>query len=352
MKSLITIDGSMGEGGGQVLRTALALSLITGKPIRISNIRARRKRPGLLRQHLTALNAAAKVGRGRVSGADIGSMEVTFEPREVMPGSFHFSIGTAGSTTLVLQTVLPALMVASEPSQLVLEGGTHNPFAPPFDFLDRAFVPLIRRMGPEVSCNLERQGFYPAGGGRFSVTVTPVSELAGIILRERGEIKRYGCCAVVAQISKDIGYREVRTVCEEMDWPMNCSRVVYSRRSPGPGNVLSIEIEAENIAEVFTGFGMRGVSAEQVASGAAMEAGRYLKAGVPVGIHLADQILLPMAMAGSGSFRTLSPSQHTLTNIRVIESFLDVEIKCACIANDVWEISIMKKMDISRKVEP
>lgn len=350
MKSFITIDGSMGEGGGQVFRTSLALSLTTGKPFRIHSIRAKREKGGLLRQHLTALNAAAEVGKAKVSGAEIGSSEVTFEPGEVRPGTFRFSVGTAGSTTLVLQTVLPASMTATLPSHLVLEGGTHNPYAPPFDFLKRVFLPLIRKMGPEVSCCLEQPGFYPAGGGRFTVSIEPVAKLAELHLIERGVVIRSGCCAVVAQLARSIGDREVKVVCGEMGWPVECSRVVCHRKTQGPGNILTIEIESENITEVFTGFGMRGVSAEQVAQRAVGETGRYLEAGVPVGMCLADQILLPMALAGSGTFRTVSPSLHTLTNIQVIEQFLDVGIECVRIADDVYEIGITGKRDISKGV--
>jgi len=259
MKSFITIDGSIGEGGGQVFRTSLALSLTTGKPFRIFNIRAKRAKGGLLRQHLTALNAAAEVGQAKVRGANIGSSEVTFEPVEVRPGTFRFSIGTAGSTSLVLQTVLPALMTASAPSHLILEGGTHNPYAPPFDFLEKAFTPLVRKMGPEVSCCLDMPGFYPAGGGRFTVSVKPVSRLMELHLPERGEIKCCGCRALVAQLGKHIGDREVKVVCEEMGWSKDSSKVVLYRKSQGPGNVLIIEVESENVTEVITGFGMRGV---------------------------------------------------------------------------------------------
>ena len=166
---MLTIDGSAGEGGGQILRSTLALSLCTGTPVRITGIRAKRDRPGLMRQHLTALRAAAEVGRAEVSGAELGSREVAFHPRGAAPGEYAFNVGSAGSATLVLQTVLPALLSASAPSDLLLEGGTHNPLAPPFEFLDRAFLPLIARMGPRVSATLEARGFYPAGGGRIRV---------------------------------------------------------------------------------------------------------------------------------------------------------------------------------------
>src|SRR5262245_57066518 len=169
--SILTIDGSHGEGGGQILRSSLALSMVTGTPFRIENIRAKRKKPGLMRQHLTAVNAARQVSSAGVDGAAIGSTELVFHPGTVRPGDYQFAVGTAGSTTLVLQTVLPALLCAGGSSRLSFEGGTHNPFAPPFDFLERAFLPLMNRMGPKVAATLERPGFYPAGGGRFTVTI-------------------------------------------------------------------------------------------------------------------------------------------------------------------------------------
>jgi hypothetical protein len=157
---MIRIDGSLGEGGGQILRNSLSLSLATGKPFRIENIRAGRERPGLLRQHLTAVLAAVEVGGAGVEGATLGSTAVTFSPGKVRAGDYRFAVGTAGSGTLVLQTVLPALLTADAPSHIAIEGGTHNSAAPPFDFLDRAFLPLIERMGPKVRLQFERFGFY------------------------------------------------------------------------------------------------------------------------------------------------------------------------------------------------
>lgn len=181
----VEIDGQRGEGGGQILRTALALSLVTGRPVRFRNIRARRARPGLRPQHRTAVLAAARVGAARIEGNSVGSTELEFEPTMLSPGVHHFDIGTAGSTTLVLQTILPALLSADAPSSVRIVGGTHNPLAPCFDFLERAFVPLLRRMGADVSIRLERAGFVPAGGGSLVVEVRP-TKLAPLVLHERG----------------------------------------------------------------------------------------------------------------------------------------------------------------------
>src|SRR5689334_5065034 len=163
----ILIDGSQGEGGGQILRSSLALSVLTGKPFKIENIRANRDKPGLGRQHLTAVLAAAKICSAGVSGAVLGSRELSFWPGKLKPGEYAFDVGSAGSTTLVFQTVLPPLMLADGPSQLQLQGGTHNIHAPPFDFLAKTFLPVVNRMGPQVNVELVRAGFFPAGGGRF-----------------------------------------------------------------------------------------------------------------------------------------------------------------------------------------
>src|SRR5271154_16708 len=187
---MIHIDGSSGEGGGQILRSSLSLSLVTGTPFRIENIRAKRERGGLLRQHLTAVLAASEISSAQVEGATLGSKTLTFAPGMIRPGTYHFAVGTAGSGTLVLQTILPALMTASAASQLTIEGGTHNMHAPPFDFLQRTFLPIVNRLGPKITATLSRYGFYPAGGGCFSATIEPCERLAPIHLLARGEITR------------------------------------------------------------------------------------------------------------------------------------------------------------------
>jgi len=328
---MLTIDGSFGEGGGQIVRSSLALSLVTGVPIQIDNIRAGRKKSGLMRQHLTAVLAAAEVGGAAVRGASLGSSRLDFEPAGVSCGDYQFRVGTAGSATLVLQTVLPALLTADGPSTLVLEGGTHNPFAPPFDFLARTYLPLINRMGPSVTAVLDRPGFYPAGGGRVTVTIESAERLAGFDLLERGEIVGRRGTAVVAKLPRHIAQRECDTLARRLDWDDSCCRVEERTDTAGPGNVVLAELECEHITEVFTGFGQRGVRAEDVARNVVREIRRYLKAGVPVGAHLADQWMLPLGISahhggGGGAFRTLDLTQHAATHIDILQRFLDVTI--------------------------
>jgi RNA 3'-terminal phosphate cyclase (ATP) len=339
MTDWITIDGSEGEGGGQILRTALALSLVTGQPFRIEGIRAGRKKPGLLRQHLTAVQAAAEVSAARVSGADLGSRVLSFEPSSVRGGEYHLAVGTAGSATLVLQTVLPALLSAREPSRLVLEGGTHNPYAPPFDFLAKTFVPVLRRMGASIEVTLETYGFYPAGGGRFGVRIDPCAKLGRLSLLDRGETQLHAR-AIVASLPENIAKRELGIVRERLGLERPFCRVETVDTSVGPGNVLMITIDGGSIREIVTGFGVKGVSAEQVASQACDEVQAYVAAGVPVGLHLADQLLIPMAMAGGGRFRSLTPTAHTTTNADVIRRFLGVAITLEHERDDVYVVTV------------
>lgn len=321
MKGTLTIDGSHGEGGGQILRSALGLSLVTGRPFRIEKIRAKRSKPGLLRQHLTAVRAAAEIGAAEVTGATLGSLDLTFRPTRLQPGDYSFAIGTAGSATLVLQAVLPGLLVADGPSRIALSGGTHNPAAPPFDFLARAFLPLVERMGATVRATLVRPGFFPAGGGEMVVEVEP-GRLTPIDLVERGEVVRRCARAIVANLPFAIAKREVATVGEMLGWDDDELRAETVGDSHGPGNVVLVEVASERVTELFVGFGQRGVPAERVAAGAAHEATRYLEAGVAVGEHLADQLLVPFALAGGGAFTTLPLSMHARTNAEVIEMFL------------------------------
>jgi RNA 3'-terminal phosphate cyclase (ATP) len=324
---MITIDGSQGEGGGQILRSALALSLVTGRAFTVNNIRAGRKKPGLMRQHLTAVHAAAQVGRAATTGASLGSARLTFEPGRPCPGDYHYSVGTAGSATLVLQTILPALLCVEGPSSVHVEGGTHNPWAPPFDFLVKAFLPLVNRMGPKVEATLIRPGYYPAGGGEFTVTIVPAAALTPIELLDRGPTRRTLATAKVAHLARHIAERELRVIGSKLGLTEADLLIEEVSGSRGPGNVVTIEVESEHLTEVFTGFGQKQVPAEAVAESAAQQARRYLASGVAVGEYLTDQLLIPLALAGHGAFRTLGLSPHAKTNIEVIKAFLDVEFE-------------------------
>jgi RNA 3'-terminal phosphate cyclase (ATP) len=336
---MLMIDGAQGEGGGQILRTALSLSIVTGTPFAVKNIRANRRKPGLLRQHLACVKAAASISRAKVAGAEINSRALTFEPGAVRGGDYEFAIGTAGSTALVFQTVLPALLRAKDPSDVVFRGGTHNPYAPTFDFLERAFLPLLARMGPTVELRLHAFGFYPAGGGFWQARVEPAARLSPLVLEEAGGILSRRIAADVANIPYDVAQREVREAARLLSWPQDAGSA-RTVKSDGPGNVLAIELGYEHVTEVFTGFGERGISAESIAGRTVREVREYLTAGVPVGPHLCDQLLLPMALAGGGSILTMHPTQHTRTNIAVVEEFLDLRFFLTDLGNHRWRIAV------------
>ncbi|QAY78373.1 RNA 3'-terminal phosphate cyclase [Sphingosinicella sp. BN140058] len=323
---MIEIDGAQGEGGGQVLRIALSLALVTGQTFRIENIRANRSRPGLMRQHATAVEAACAIGGSECEELAVGASALTFVPGAVRGGDYHISVGTAGSTGLVLQTILPPLMLAAGPSRLVLEGGTHNIYAPPFDFLERVFLPIVNRMGPTVSARLIRHGFYPAGGGRIEVDIQPTASLTPLNLIDRGDLVSVEARALVAALPGDIAVRELAAVGAVLGWPEEARRITQLPERSGPGNIVMLEAVFDEVTELVSGFGKLGVAAHIVGDTAAKRMAGYLASGAVAGPFLADQLLLPLALAGSGQFTTVKPSLHSRTAAEVIARFLDVRI--------------------------
>jgi RNA 3'-terminal phosphate cyclase (ATP) len=341
---MLTIDGSFGEGGGQIVRSSLSLSLVTGQPFTITNVRARRAKPGLRRQHLTAVRAAAAISAAEVTGDALGSSCLSFKPRAVTAGEYNFDVGTAGSTTLVLQTVLPAFLLAEQPSTLTFEGGTHNPFAPPYEFLARTYLPQINHLGPLASVALERHGFYPAGGGRIRLQVSPSAQLHSMHLLERGQVIDRRVRALVANLPLHIAERECVTIANLSGWEAGCFEVEQIDEAHGPGNVVLVEVQCEHITEVFVAFGRRGVRAERVAEEAWLEAERYLSCDVAVGFHLADQLILPLGIAAAAgnpsSFRTLPLSDHAVTHLKVLRCFLNVTTEVEQLSDDECVVRI------------
>ncbi len=317
---MIIIDGSEGEGGGQVVRNACALSLITGEPFRIVNARGKREKPGLMRQHVTAVEAACKIGGAECIGLQVGTSEIEFRPGRVVPGEYRFAVGTAGSTGLVFQTVLMPLLLADAPSRLVLEGGTHNMLAPPFDFIERTFLPIVNRMGPRVAVRLVRHGFFPRGGGRIEVDIDP-APLHRIDCVERGAVVELSGSALVAALPEDIAWREVVTARQELGWSQDQFAVRELPGDQGPGNILLLEARCEHVTEIVSGFGQLGVSAQSLAKRAAGRMLGYLASDAFAGPYLQDQLLLPFAVAGGGRFTTVKPSQHARTAADIIERF-------------------------------
>jgi RNA 3'-terminal phosphate cyclase (ATP) len=323
---MIDLDGSTGEGGGQVLRSALTLSMITGQPFRIRSIRARRSKPGLLRQHLVAVQASAGISGALVTGADVGSQELTFVPKQIRSGEYQFAIGTAGSCTLVLQTILPALLYGDAPSTIRISGGTHNPMAPPVQFLQRAYCRVLASMGARVDIDLLRSGFYPAGGGVVVASIAPCAALQPIELLARGQRLAGYAETIVAGVPSSVARRELECIGAGLDWSGPQLRTCSLPAEQGPGNALLVTLEHEHVTEVFAAFGGKMVRAEAVAKSVLEETRRYLASAAAVGEHLADQIMLPLALAGGGRFSIERVSQHAITNAEIIGRFLPVSI--------------------------
>ena len=327
MTTLMTIDGSQGEGGGQILRSSIALATLKGQPVHIQKIRAGRARPGLKRQHLTAIRAAAEICGGKLVGDELDSGELRYEPGETKAGEYHFSVGGAGSACLVFQTVLWPLLFAKGNSQVVFEGGTHNPMAPPFDYIERCFLPIIEKMGATVSLRLERHGFMPAGGGRFIAEITGGCSLQPIDLVDMGPILTRRAIAIVAQLPGTIAMRELREIRSILEWKTEecLPRVVQDSR--GPGNVLLLELVREGIMEMAVVFGERRLPAEKVAAKAARAIRNYVEVDAPVGEYLADQLVIPFCLSGGGRYRTTALSEHIKTNVDVVRMFSDTEVR-------------------------
>jgi RNA 3'-terminal phosphate cyclase (ATP) len=291
----------------------------------MKNIRANRKRPGLQRQHLACVEAAARLVRAETSPLEVGASELVFSPGTQWNPELAVDIGTAGSTTLVVQTVLPIALGRRKPLHARVTGGTHNPLAPPFEFLDRVFLPHLRAMGADVTLALDRHGFPPNGGGKITLDVE-VNKLTPISIIDTGRIVARRATAICASLPRHVGERELAVAQERLQDP-HCELLEFP--NDGPHNVFMVEVElASGARELVTSHGRKGYPAEDVADDALDDLEDFLETGVPVGECLADQLLLPFALAGGGRFRTLGPlSLHAETNIATIREFLDISIR-------------------------
>ncbi|WP_338849694.1 RNA 3'-terminal phosphate cyclase [Massilia sp. W12] len=322
---MIELDGSQGEGGGQILRSALALAMVTQTPFRIRNIRAGRSKPGLLRQHLVAVQAAAEVCSARTSPLALGASELEFYPGRVRGGAYQWAIGSAGSAVLVLQTVLPALLFADAPSQLCISGGTHNGMAPPLEFLQQAFLPRLAEMGAQVQAHASRYGFYPAGGGVLHADIQPCSQLAPREWLEPGPRVQGWAEAICAALPLTIAERELETLRKGMNWQPQQLHARSLSQEEGPGNILLLTLQHANTTEVFSALGEKQLSSEQVAQKVLQDARRWCISQAAVSEYLADQLMLPLALAGGGAFSCDMVSAHSKTNAEVISRFLPVQ---------------------------
>jgi RNA 3'-terminal phosphate cyclase (ATP) len=326
---VLNIDGSIGEGGGQVLRTSLAVAAIAGKPFRITNIRRRRSKPGLMPQHLNAVEAATAVGMARVSGARLGSQELVFEPTGIGAGGFHFDIGTAGSTSLVLQTVVYPLSFGNADSSLTLVGGTHVPGSPCFHYLKLHWLHYMEKVGLNVELQLELAGFYPQGGGRIRAAVRPVTKLLPLHLAKRGSLKRIRGISAVANLSPEIAVRQKREALRKLgELASTAEFELLSVSAPSPGTFVLLLAEFENSQSCFGALGARGKPAERVADEAVNQLHDFLSTDGSIDYHLADQLVLPLALAcGDSEVRTSRVTEHLITNAEVVKMFLPVSIE-------------------------
>ena len=326
----IELDGSLGEGGGQILRTSLALSLLTGTPFHLRHIRARRSKPGLQPQHLMSVRAAAAIGQAQLRGASVGSTDLVFEPGPVSAGTYRFDIGTAGATGLVLQALyLPLALRGQAPSDLTLVGGTHVSTSPCFHFLQTSWRAYLERFGLHLSLRLVRPGFYPRGGGTVVAHIQPAARLHGMTLPRRGAVAVHGFSAV-AGLPDHIARRQARRATFRLEQAGIATDIRQETWDGGPGSVLGLTVETEPAPAFFFGLGARGKPAEAVADEAADQALAYLRAApAAVDPHSADQIVLPLALAdGPSEYTVTEVTPHLLTNVTVIQRFVAREIVC------------------------
>jgi RNA 3'-terminal phosphate cyclase (ATP) len=324
---MLEIDGSYGEGGGQILRTALALSCLTGTPFRLRNIRRGRKKPGLMPQHLVSVRAAQAISGAFVQDAEPGSTSLAFTPGAVRGGEFEFQIGTAGSVTLVLQTLIPPLLFADRPSRVILGGGTHVPSSPSFHYLAHVFAPLLRSLGGDIRLTINRYGFYPRGGGHICADIAPTRGLRPLTLTEPGEPGLITGFSGVGNLPVDIAARQraaARTLLAgRLGDRMPPARIeLLDVAAPGPGTFLFLLAETRPVPAGFTSLGARGKRAETVGDEAAGELCAHLATGAALDPHLADQIVVYLALCPEeSSFTTSRVTRHLLTNLWVIDLF-------------------------------
>lgn len=329
MHDLLLIDGSRGEGGGQILRTTLSLAVLLRQPVEIRDIRVNRAKPGLRPQHLAAVRALAQIGDAQVSGDAIGSTALRFAPRGIRGGEHRFSIGTAGSVTLLSAAILPPLLFASTPSTVVIEGGTHVPLSPVFHYMNEILLPFLRGMGADISATLDRWGWYPRGGGACTLRITPCHGLRALQIPARGELRGLDLVLGLAGLPLHIVEREenrVRTHLREYD------RMIRRRfdpaASPGQGNVLFLVGSYRHSRAGFSALGRKGKPAEQVADELCRQWLEFEAGSGSIDRYLADQIVLYLALASGDSYLvTERVTRHLTTNIGIIEHFLPVRFR-------------------------
>ncbi len=320
----IEIDGGFGEGGGQILRTALSLSCITGHNLKLINIRKERKRPGLMPQHTTCVEAAALISGAEVAGNEQGSVELSFNPHKIKSGRYTFDIQTAGSTSLVLQTLLPPLVYSGKLSHITIRGGTHVPFSPVYNYIAEVFLPVLEMAGIDVRASIVKCGYYPKGGGEVSFHINPAKKIAGLDLKDKGALLSLSGCSAVSRLPASIAERQKTSLIQHLD-PLAPHIKVVEMPSFGTGTFVFIKSEYSNTLAGFSSLGERGKPAEEVGREAALQCMEFHKGRGCLDPHLADQIVLYLSLARDhSSFTTSRVTRHLITNLWVIEKFLNV----------------------------
>jgi RNA 3'-terminal phosphate cyclase (ATP) len=330
-QDFIVIDGSYGEGGGQIVRTSLSLAMITGQPLKLVNIRRGRKKPGLRPQHLTSVQACGSVCNAHISGAELGGRELSFTPKGIRAGNYKFSIGTAGAATLVLQAILPPLAKAKGESALVVTGGTHVPWSPPFHYLAEVFLPTIDRLGTKSEASLFSWGWYPRGGGAIQVNVQPQSPVKPDPLDQPFELKRIAGISASSRLPEHIRIRQKRQLEARLQGVgLQAEIELLDVPALNPGSFVFVGIQGTGSVAGFSALGARGKPAERVADEAADALFHFLDSRAALDHHLADQILIYLAtIPGEHRFVTSSITKHLLTNAWVIEQFMPVQFEIA-----------------------
>lgn len=327
----IEIDGSYGEGGGQILRTALAFSAILRKPLSIHHIRSKRKNPGLQAQHLEAVEALARITDAKTEGIEFGSQKIIFIPQRILPGDYQFEVKTAGSVTLLLQAIFLPLCLADERSELILVGGTHVPWSPSFHYIAEVLLPTLQLMGVSARATIEKWGFYPKGGGKIQLKIDPVHELKPISLAERGLLKKVCGISAISNLPKHVAERQKEQALRKIQSELKIEAEIATLNdipSNGPGSFLFLLAEYEKTRAAFSSLGARGKPAEKVADEAVDSMKDFIELDGCIDPHLADQLVPFMAVAkGNSFFATTQMTEHLLTNLWVIGHFLEVKVR-------------------------
>ena len=345
----LEIDGNYGEGGGQILRSSLSLSAILNQPVRISGIRAGRKKPGLAPQHLTCVNAVAAITNAEVIGGQLGSQALVFRPQEISGGSYNFDVAqirpSAGALSLVFQSVALPLSFAKVPSTVILRGGTHVPWSPTVHYLREIFIPMAAKFGFEGSIQLNRWGWYPKGGGEAIAKVQPIADWHNVQLEHRGRLQSIRGISAASNLPEHIINRQQNQIekrLKRFDSPVTIERV--KGESIGQGTLVFLKAEFENVQAGFSVLGARRKPAERVADEACRALVDFLESDAVIDPHLADQLILPMALAtGESRFTTSQITRHLTTNIWLVQQFLPVQFEVNGAENEPGEVVKMDR---------